>query len=403
MIRKVPFNQQLISLVSFCFALFLLPAISLSQVITPNSKAASLTGDFSSLNDSLSLALKQDSLALQMAFDSLKIKGYSVSQAAQKADSLKEIFSARQQQSMGSRKTIAKKTNATLSQVQKALPNGKLPSEATMIINQVPDMVFNTPPPVPGINTNQSGLPNTPSFPSHPLPTPTNLPNKVNGQITEGAKDFFADHQKELNEARRKLARYNGREEKINDLKELQGKYLFLNPLTDKPWQERIIVGTLWQFSNQKQYNIDLGPNIAWRITDLFSIGGGFQYRLSASTKHSPWINSTDKVYGYYSFFDGKIKKGFFGRLQFEDLNSKVPRPDPANNMESNSQQWIKGLSVGFGKTYTFYKKVNGYSLLQYNLMHKHGETPYLRPLNLKIGFYINANHLIKLKKGPKK
>ena len=386
--------------------LLLLPLLAFSQTTKVNLKDdvkhpdSLITVSNSGIASLLPVA-HRDSLALAAALDSLQQKGYPLSQFTHKADSLRQAFTTRSQKALGTIQEKTQKAITALNPVQQILPNDLLPPQAATIINQVPVKLPDGIPPVPGLNTDQLGLPHTP-LPA--VPSLSNLPNsaalssQLKNQVTEGAKDFFAHHQQELNEARRKLARYNGRLEKIDNLQDLKGKYLILNPLKDKPWPERVLLGTTWQFSNQKQYHIDLGPNIAWRVTDLFSFGAGFQYRLSVSIKHQPWINSSDKVYGYQLFSDVQIKKGFFGRVQYDNLQTMVPRVDAVTKVESVEQQWVKGLSVGVGKSYSFYKKVNGYSLLQYNLMHKQGESPYLRPLQVKIGFYINSQHLVKKK-----
>lgn len=213
-------------------------------------------------------------------------------------------------------------------------------------------------------------------------------------KVYDLAKDHFAEHKDKLNASREALAKYKGRFDKVESMKKMPEGFLKLNPLKDKPWQERVIIGSLWQFGKQEQYQIDLGPTLGWRFNDRIAAGGGFQYRLNINIEHKPWVNSADRVVGYFIFTDLQIKKGFFARLTFEDLQAAVPRYNATQQVEMTEQNWIKGLSIGVGKRYSFYKQLKGYSLIQYNLLHRHHRTPYIQPIQAKIGFYINGKYL---------
>ena len=217
-------------------------------------------------------------------------------------------------------------------------------------------------------------------------------------KVYEAATDHFAGHAEELKAAQAELNKYKGKFDKVESVKEMPKNWWKLNPLREKPWQERILFGSLWQFGRQEQFLIDLGPTMAWRFTDKIEAGGGYQWRLSIG-KEKPWLNTKDKVNGYHLFADYKFKKGFFGRLIFEELNTEVPRFNSKREVESSEQEWVKGLSVGLGKSYTFYKSLQGYSLVQYNVLHRHHKTPYTQPFQAKVGFYLNGKHLLKWKK----
>lgn len=215
-------------------------------------------------------------------------------------------------------------------------------------------------------------------------------------KVYKAAVDHFAGKQDKLDAARAQMAKYKGRFGKVKSVKEMPKGFFKLNPLKGTPWHERVVLGSLWQFGKQEQFIIDLGPTLAWRFTDRLSAGIGYQYRLNIQTKQKPWVNTSDKVYGFQVFGDYGFKKGFFGRLIYEDLNTAVPRFNATQKVESTEQQWIKGLSVGLGKKYTFYKSLQGFSLVQYNVLHRQHKTPYTQPLQVKIGFYIVGKKLRK-------
>lgn len=242
-------------------------------------------------------------------------------------------------------------------------------------------------------------------FPGLRLPTAPAVPDPQSQtyQMASGAvKDLFSGHGKELAEASRELDRYRGRYESVQHMRDTPIGLFGRNPLRDKPWQERVVIGAIWQPGRQEMsYTLDLGPSLAWRWTDRVSTGLGFQYRLSVNVKSRPWALSGEKVLGYFAFADVEVKKGFFARLHFEDLNAEAPRPDAAGQNETIAREWVKGLSVGAGKSYGFYKRINGYALVQYNLLRRPGETPYLQPLQARLGFYLFANALQKGKPAP--
>lgn len=227
------------------------------------------------------------------------------------------------------------------------------------------------------------------------------LKEKGEEVVYEAATDHFAGQSGALKSAQQQMTKYKGRFEKVESVKEMPKGFFKLNPLKEKPWQERILIGTLWQFGKQEKYFIDLGPTFVWRFTDRISAGGGYQYRLSFRKKFS-WIYTGDKVYGYHFFADYGFKKGFFARLNYEDLNTAVPSFNSSNQTETTGQEWVKGVSAGIGKNFSFYKSIQCYSLLQYNFLHSQQKTPYKQPLQAKIGFYINGKHLMRKKEEEK-
>lgn len=244
-----------------------------------------------------------------------------------------------------------------------------------------------------------SVLPPAPAIVQPLSPNSGALTSLAKQQAVASAQTFFSNNKGKLSQARQDLDKYKARYGKIESLKNMPKGFFKANPLKGKPWPERVLVGTQWQLGKQDQYIVDLGPYAAWRFTDKLSLGAGFQYRLSVSVENKPWVSSSDKVLGYFAFTDLEIKKGFFARLHYEDLNTPVPRINLATQSETVNQEWVKGLSVGVGKSYTFYKWVRGYGLVQYNLLHKHGQTPYLQPFQAKIGFYMLSGHLLRKSK----
>jgi hypothetical protein len=71
-----------------------------------------------------------------------------------------------------------------------------------------------------------------------------------------------------------------------------------------------------------------------------------------------------------------QIKKGFFARLLHEGLSAAVLRVDMVTQEELIGREWVPGRSAWLSKDYTLYKRLRGYALLQYNLLHEKSPTP---------------------------
>lgn len=336
-------------------------------------------------------AALQDSAALEKALDSLQQKYTEPQELKQQQDSLKLAF-ANHQAALSKLDEAALKLQEQITRATEELARELLPKEAEQALGQLKQA---------SQRSAKSLLPDEHLLSQLPpeLPAPKELQGMARARALKSAGDFFAGHEDKLNQGRRELDKYKGRFEKIESVKDMPKGFLKLNPLKGKPWPERVELGTLWQLGNQERYLVDVGPYAAWRFTDKISSGGGFQYRLSVSVKEKPWVSASDRVLGYFAFTDVEVYKGIFGRLHYEHLSTPVPRSSMTGQAEEAGQEWVQGLSVGAGRHYTFYKQIKGYALMQYNLLHRQNRTPYLQPLQAKIGFYIYGNHLLKAKK----
>lgn len=216
-------------------------------------------------------------------------------------------------------------------------------------------------------------------------------------EAPEEAVDLFAGKKDQLRAARNQLTKYKGRYNEVKSIKELPKNPLKRNPLSGKPWQERWVVGSVWQFHKQDQFMIDLGPFLAYRVSDNLEIGAAYQWRLTVDKEASLFLSGRDWLSGYSCFADYKIKKGFFIRGAMARLNHlSEPQAVPE---EGRSSVWVSSFQLGAGKSYTFYKSFKGYSLVQYSFS-KGLDKAFQNPLELKIGFYLNGKSLYKSKNG---
>ncbi|NEM97420.1 hypothetical protein [Pontibacter burrus] len=333
---------------------------------------------------SLSGAL-QDSASFEAALDSLQARYEDPLLFQSKADSLTQAFSSRQA-TLLELSQAEEQLQAAIAKATAALARELLAGEAEAVLASLQQAgsagAQALPTPI--------GLPSGGALP----PGPQELQGLAKARAMKAAGNHLAGQQAELNKARRELDKYKGRFEKVESVRDMPKGFLKLNPLKGRPWQERVIVGSLWQFGSRERFVVDMAPYAAWRWTDKLSTGAGGQYRLSLSLKEKPWVSGQDKVAGVFVFTDVDVYKGLFARLHYEHLSAPVPVKTAPGLAEAQTQAWVPGLSLGAGKRYTFYKAIQGYALVEYNLLHEHGVTPYLQPLQARIGFFLLASQL---------
>ena len=222
---------------------------------------------------------------------------------------------------------------------------------------------------------------------------PDQLKEKVMEEAPKAAVDHFAGKMDQLKAAKEKLNKHKGRFQEVKSVKELPKNPLKLNPLKGKPWPERWIVGSIWQFHKQGPFRIDLGPSLAYRVSDKIEIGAAYQWRLTVDKKAPVFLSTNEWVSGYSVFADYRIKKGFFFRGSVAHLNM-LPEREKVTE-EAQSRIWVNSFALGAGKSYTFFRSFKGYTIIQYDFS-KGTNKPYKNPLQVKIGFYINGKHFFK-------
>jgi hypothetical protein len=225
------------------------------------------------------------------------------------------------------------------------------------------------------------------------------LKQKATEEAEKVVLDHFSGQKEKLNTARAKLNKYKGRYQEVKSVKELPKNPLLRNPLKGKPWQERFVVGSIWQFYKEEGFKMDLGPSLAYRITDKLELGAAYQWRLTVDKKAALFLSTSDWLSGYSIFTDYKIKKGFFIRGALARL-SLLPMEAGATD-QGHNRTWVNNWQLGAGKSYTFYKSIKGYSIIQYSFS-KGWDTPYKNPIQVKIGFYMIGKRFRKLPQNAK-
>lgn len=377
------------------FLLLLLPFLGEAQQTKQSlpmgaPEAGELLREMIAWQDSL-LAIDyalQDTSRLHASLDSLRQLGQEGEVFARRVDSLSQAI-AGQPLLPEELKEVRVRLENQLQQGKEALAVQLMPEELEKALRQLEEA---------GRKSAAARLPQPPATGQLPA-SQDELKAKAGQAALKAAGEPFTESFDKLGQAKADFDKYKGRASKVESMKDMPKGILGPNPLKGKHWTERLVVGSLWQAGKQERFFLDLGPTLAWRFSERLSAGAGGQYRLHLSVKEKPFVGGAEQVGGYSLFSDFQIKNGFFARLQYEGLSAPVAQTDPLTQELTIEREWVPGLSAGLGKDYTLYRKLRGYALLQYNLLHEKDHTPYLHPLQARVGFFLYGSNILKPRK----
>ncbi|HEX5170956.1 MAG TPA: hypothetical protein VFW11_17395 [Cyclobacteriaceae bacterium] len=195
----------------------------------------------------------------------------------------------------------------------------------------------------------------------------------VGGEIQTQTKQKFVDY-------------FSGHEDKIESeiasMEKLQRKYYSVtdvrylprrrtNPEKEKPFIERLILGTSFQIdrSDAKWTGVDISPYLGYRFSDRFRACLGTTYRVTVDVKTLEF-SQQNKVFGYRTFGDYKIFQGWYGHLEFEALNTKIPYH--AKNLKQqnpDAAKWVPMAYAGLFKSFGLGRNLQGQTQILYDFL----------------------------------
>lgn len=199
------------------------------------------------------------------------------------------------------------------------------------------------------------------------------------------AVDHFVDHKEALDNARRDLDKYKGRFSEIKSFKDLPKNPLKRHPLMGISWYKRVQPGLQWQMGKGEGFRIDIGPRVSYLVTDKLEIGASSQARISIGKAVPSTVSfGYERVLGYCFFSSYEIRKGFYGQVSYERLNTQKLKL-PGQQEAPDERLWVEGLRLGLGKRYGIYKRLKGYSLMEYNFSPSI-HAPYRQQFQVEVG-----------------
>ncbi|WP_224994343.1 hypothetical protein [Cesiribacter sp. SM1] len=210
-------------------------------------------------------------------------------------------------------------------------------------------------------------------------------------QVQKKAVDHFAGKAEALAKARGDLNKHKGRFKEIKSVKELPKNPLKRHPLMGVEWYKRVVPGLQWQLGKEDAIRIDIGPRLSYLVTDKLELGASAQARTTIGKSVPSFVSlNHDRVWGYSLFGNYEVKKGFFGQISYERLNTQAILL-PGQQERLRERLWVEGLRMGVGKRYTLYKRLRGYSLIEYNFSPSI-HTPYRQQLQVKMGVILKRS-----------
>jgi hypothetical protein len=194
------------------------------------------------------------------------------------------------------------------------------------------------------------------------------------------AINHFEGKEKELQSAITEVSKYKQKYGNIKSLEELPRRAP--NPLKDKPWIERIVLGLNYFILSKHATFIDFNPYAGWRFNPRITASIGWSERVGIVHGQAS-TSDHERVYGVRTSFSYKWAKGFSFRLSPEVMSAYVPTNTPDNS----ERILVFGLFAGIRKDFKIYKGLIGYSEGLYNFTQKSGQNIYGDRLSLRLGF----------------
>lgn len=195
-------------------------------------------------------------------------------------------------------------------------------------------------------------------------------------RLLASARDHFAQHQPELQQAQQQLADLKRKYSLVQG--EQQQKR---SSLQGTPLGERLVYGGTMQINRTPSLAVDLSPQLAYRWNKRISTGLGATYRLTLSEDYRSIITD-NVVYGGRAFAEHEVIRSFLLHGEYE----RMSQPSPAVNRDAAQRTWQTSLLAGIGKTYRIAGKWQGSVLLLYNFRHGK-QNIHARPWVFRFGF----------------
>ena len=213
---------------------------------------------------------------------------------------------------------------------------------------------------------------------------PEALKEEVKQQAVKKAVNHFAGKEEVLQAAMDKMSKYKAKYESLNSLSELKKRPP--NPITGKPFIERLVPGVAFQILRKDDLFLDVNPYIGYLISGRLTSGIGWNQRIGFSTRYDHFT-SASVVYGPRWFGEARVWKGFSGRLEVEYLNTVVPPAFTSPLPDHGYREWVWTAMAGIKKEYRFLKGVRGTAFILFNLYNPKHKSPYGDVMNSRFGF----------------
>lgn len=226
-------------------------------------------------------------------------------------------------------------------------------------------------------------LPEVPGMPGGVPQNSADAQKQVLDMAKKEAVNHFAGKEQVLMGAMEKMSKYKQKYSSVSSLKDIENQKRY-NELKGKPLRERLVPALTLQFQSWQYFMLDVNPSVAYRFTTRFKAGLGWNQRIAFDIPQRKY-DDNGRVFGFRSYGEYELKKGFGFRLDVESMYTPEKHRYPVLDV-TPERSWVWGALVGIKQKYPIYKKLMGNAQIMYNIFDKDHRSPYTDRVNFRIG-----------------
>ncbi|GAB4281641.1 MAG: hypothetical protein Kow0068_06130 [Marinilabiliales bacterium] len=153
----------------------------------------------------------------------------------------------------------------------------------------------------------------------------------------------------------------------------------------NKSFKDRLFYGGGFGLSIGSVTQIDIAPQVGFRVTDRFNTGVGVIYKyISVSDRYS--MSFSTSIYGFKVFTNYMVTSQLFPHAELESLSLERKYFDFINNFPQDGRFWYHSIFLGIGYYMPISPRSGSYILALYNI-NDSSNSPYSSPWIFRVGF----------------
>lgn len=205
--------------------------------------------------------------------------------------------------------------------------------------------------------------------------------DELKKQMTSKAKEYIIQNAEQIQQVQSQMSelkRIYSSVPNSNDLSTANKR----SSLKGEPFWKRIFLGGNFGVTSLNPFEMDLSPQLGYRIDKRFEVGVSGTYRV-AFQKDSTWTSQKDEKYGYSVFANYLFYKNFFAYLEGEMMNTADPLAKEV------TRSWKETLLIGVGRKFNITPWLEMQAIVSFNVLHDNRDGLYGSPVVFKTGFRV--------------
>lgn len=201
-------------------------------------------------------------------------------------------------------------------------------------------------------------------------------------KAAEKAIDYFADHERELGAAQKKVSKLLGKYREFTNSENLEDAVKHTS-MKGKTFKEHLVLGGNFNVISTEPISIDVSPQVGYKITTKFFVALGMSYRLSFrdSIRNSKYVSPHNTSFELSTSYD--LIKSFYAYAEWKKSGIKI-------NSEPKTYRWMDNYFIGIGKRFLVHPKVYLTLTALYNLNNTDNNPAYPKRFQIRVGFQLS-------------